>query len=45
MNEILTEAWRILPALMCENVLENWIVEKQGYDATCWNCGKKIWLG
>jgi len=44
MNEILTEAVEVCPHCMCENVFENWDCEKQGYVATCWNCGKKIML-
>lgn len=39
-----TEAVELCPYCMSENVFSNWDVEKQGYIATCWQCGKKIML-
>lgn len=38
------EAVEICPWCECENVFENWNVEKQGYVATCWQCGRRIFL-
>lgn len=32
------------PSCECENLFENWNVKKQGYMATCWNCGKQLLL-
>lgn len=44
MNEIITAAAEMCPYCMSENVFANWDVETQGYEAVCWQCGKKIML-
>lgn len=44
MYEVLTEAVELCPYCESENVFANWDCEKQGYEATCWQCGKKIML-
>lgn len=44
MIEILIEQIETCPHCDCDNVLGNWDSEEKGYIATCWNCGKKIFL-
>lgn len=39
-----TEAVEVCPHCGMENVYPNWNVEKQGYEAVCQHCGKKIML-
>ena len=41
---ILTEAVEVCPFCEAENVFANWDVKKQGYVATCWQCGREIFL-
>lgn len=43
-EEVLTEAVEVCPFCERENVFVNWDVEKRGYIAKCWQCGRKIML-
>ena len=38
------EAVEVCPWCGCENVFSDCNVEESGYVATCWQCGKKIFL-
>lgn len=40
----LIEQVETCPYCECENVFGNWDPEEKGYIATCWNCGKEIFL-
>lgn len=39
-----TEAVEVCPWCGSENVFANWDIEKQGYVAECWQCGKHMFL-
>ena len=43
MNEVF-DVVEVCPHCECENIFENWYVEKQGYVATCQHCGKPMML-
>ena len=44
METIQTEAVENCPHCGCDNIFINWDVETQGYVATCWQCGREIFL-
>ena len=43
-GNVITEAVEVCPYCMSENVFSNWDVEKQGFIAICWQCGREIML-
>lgn len=44
MTEMTWEVVETCPNCGCENIFTNWDTSVSGYIATCWQCGKKIFL-